>query len=568
MNLLGELCKRAPNRVFSALLVGALAGVLNAFLIPLVLSALSFDPNAGGEHVPDLHRVLGIEVAHFRFACAFLPLCAALFVARLYARVVLIRVSMNFATDLRITLSRMIAAAPIARQEGIGPAALAAVLTEDVNRIVTAAQTVPSLLTNAVTLAGTLGFLYYLNGDAFRIVLGAILFGILTYQIPAALGARLFRRSRGIYDAAQEAVRGLIYGAKELKLDARKRRSYFAEVLVARERALLKVEKQAYTSYIAAATYGDLVGFLVIGMVAFTFMNYYSLSTQELIGIVMALLYVAGPVSVIMTALPEVTIARTSMGNIARLLGKINSDGVPDLMPPAPPRWQRLTLAEVRYQHASSARHEGYAVGPLSVTIERGQVAFLVGGNGSGKSTAGKLISLHYQPCAGVLAFDGVAVDDANVESYRQSIGAIYSDYHLFDRLLRPYDAQAAGLAERYLSQLGLEGKVSIADGVFSTLRLSDGQKRRLALLVALLDDKDLYVFDEWAADQDPSFKEVFYRQIVPELKRQGKAIVVISHDDRFFDVADQLLVMEDGRLRGTPAPGVTAVPVEHEVFI
>jgi putative ATP-binding cassette transporter len=159
------------------------------------------------------------------------------------------------------------------------------------------------------------------------------------------------------------------------------------------------------------------------------------------------------------------------------------------------------------------------------------------------------MISLHYMPLQGTISFDGRAVNDASREGFRQEIAAIYSDYHLFDQLLCPLTDQVQDQAHELLVDLGLEGKVTIENGVFSTLALSDGQRKRLALLVALLQDRGLYIFDEWAADQDPGFKQVFYRRVLPKLRERGKAVVVISHDDRYFDVADQVVTMEYGSL-------------------
>ena len=68
-------------------------------------------------------------------------------------------------------------------------------------------------------------------------------------------------------------------------------------------------------------------------------------------------------------------------------------------------------------------------------------------------------------------------------------------------------------------------------------------------MVVAYLEQRPFLVFDEWAADQDPVFKEVFYRQLLPELKAAGKTVFVISHDDKYFDCADKLLRMEHGQL-------------------
>lgn len=575
MNLLQELSKKSPNRVFIAIALGGLAGICNAFLIPIVLAALIGNPQEASADPAAMPTIMSFEVAHIGFAKAFFALCAMIFLSRMFSRAVLVRASMNFAADLRITLGKMIANAPIAELESIGPARLTAVLTQDVARIVMAAQILPGMLTNVVTLVGTLGFLLYLNAAAFRFVIVAIVLGALTYQIPAYFGARLFAQSRDLYDGMQEAVRGLIYGAKELKLDAEKRRHYFDKVLVEREMRLLKIEKRAYTTYIAAATYGDMIGFLVIGIVAFMFINYYSLTAEALVGIVMALLYVAGPVSFIMTTLPEVTIAKTSFQNIERMLGDIREETIVAACAGAPP-WERLRFEAVTFRHAANARYEGFAIGPIDLEITRGEIAFIVGGNGSGKSTLSKLISLHYGATGGTISFGDQVLTQANIEMFRQEVSAVFSDYYLFDRILSTMDPAQERIAQGYLRRLGLDGKVSIEDGLFSTLRLSDGQRKRLALLVALLDDKALYIFDEWAADQDPGFKDVFYKEILPELKARGKAVVVISHDDRYFDRADRLFVLDNGQLRKPlatvatlvdAAPAAAPCPVQEHHF-
>jgi len=68
-----------------------------------------------------------------------------------------------------------------------------------------------------------------------------------------------------------------------------------------------------------------------------------------------------------------------------------------------------------------------------------------------------------------------------------------------------------------------------------------------------------VYLFDEWAADQDPVFKKVFYTQLLPELKARGKAVLVISHDERYFGAADRVIRLDYGKL----APeGPACVPV------
>ena len=191
----------------------------------------------------------------------------------------------------------------------------------------------------------------------------------------------------------------------------------------------------------------------------------------------------------------------------------------------------------------------GFQLGPIDLTINRGEVTYLVGGNGSGKTTLARLLSLHYITEKGHIYFDDQVVTDHNRNACRKSISAIYSDFYLFPKLFGMSDIELDSRAAEYLKQLGLEGKVTIKDGEFSTTDLSDGQKKRLALLVSFLEDRSIYVFDEWAADQDPSFKEIFYHSILPRLKALNKMVIVITHDDRYFHLADKLVRMEDGKI-------------------
>ena len=173
----------------------------------------------------------------------------------------------------------------------------------------------------------------------------------------------------------------------------------------------------------------------------------------------------------------------------------------------------------------------------------------MVGGNGSGKTTLAKLLVGLYPPEEGQILLNGKVVSDASRDHYRQLFSTIFSDFHLFDRLLETGSADLDEEGNRLLAKLHLQNKVKVQDGAFNTLALSQGQRKRLALVVAYLENRPFFMFDEWAADQDPVFKEVFYREILPELRAMGKAVLVISHDDRYFHLADRLIRMESGCL-------------------
>jgi putative ATP-binding cassette transporter len=190
-----------------------------------------------------------------------------------------------------------------------------------------------------------------------------------------------------------------------------------------------------------------------------------------------------------------------------------------------------------------------FTVGPIDLTIAPGELLFITGGNGSGKTTLAKLLVGLYTPDEGELLFNGERVSDQNRDSYRQLFSAVFSDFFLFESLLGLEPAQLDDRAREYIHRLRLQDKVRVQDGVFSTTALSQGQRKRLALLTCCLEDRPVLFFDEWAADQDPSFKEFFYFTILPGLKAQGKTVIVISHDDRYYGVADRIVNLESGRI-------------------
>jgi len=204
-------------------------------------------------------------------------------------------------------------------------------------------------------------------------------------------------------------------------------------------------------------------------------------------------------------------------------------------------------------------------LGPVDLSFQPGELVFLVGGNGSGKSTLAKIITGLYLPEAGQIRLDGKLVTNQNRDAYRQLFSAVFADFFVFDNLLGLDGADLDGRAGCYLEQLHLQHKVRIANGSLSTTAVSQGQRKRLALLTAYLEDRPFYLFDEWASDQDPHFKNVFYTKLLPDLKARGKTVLVITHDDRYFDTADRLIKLDYGKL--APADDGSACGAERHEF-
>jgi putative ATP-binding cassette transporter len=207
-------------------------------------------------------------------------------------------------------------------------------------------------------------------------------------------------------------------------------------------------------------------------------------------------------------------------------------------------------MAGVTHTYRREADDEHFTLGPVDLSIRPGELVFIVGGNGSGKTTLAKVLLGIYAPEGGQILLDGEPVGDAERDRYRQHFSAVFSDFFLFEKLMGAEAGDLDQSAAHYLEMLHLQHKVKVAGGRLSTTDLSQGQRKRLALLGAYLEDRPIYLFDEWAADQDPQFKEVFYLRLLPELKARGKTVLVISHDDQYYGVADRIVRVADGAIQ------------------
>jgi len=205
----------------------------------------------------------------------------------------------------------------------------------------------------------------------------------------------------------------------------------------------------------------------------------------------------------------------------------------------------RLEGATFSYSNGGG---EGFTVGPIDFVARPGEIAFITGGNGSGKTTLMKLMAGLYRPDSGRVMLGGTVVTPATEAWVRDQISIIFSDFHLFRRLYGLGEPEPGRVTE-LLGYMEIDQKTSIRGDSFTNINLSTGQRKRLAMIVTLLEDKPVVIFDEWAADQDPSFRRKFYQEILPELKAKGKVVICVTHDDRYFDVADHRYKMEFGRM-------------------
>ena len=528
--------KRAPLMMGLIILVGIISGVSNAALLAMISRLLS-----------------SAAPSSTRFIIMFFALCFTLPVARFASEAMLINLSSKAMLGLRVGLSRQILAAPLRRLEELGPHRLLATLTEDVPAIGNSLVNIPIVTMHISIVLGCLIYLGWLSWLLLLGVIGFMIIGTLSYQIPLRRGTRRFAILREEWDKLLKHFQALTSGVKEMKLHHDRREAFVTKALEPTAAALRKHAMIGHLTFVGANSWGTSLFFILIGLILFTTHSWSGINAQTLIGYTLGILYMMTPMQIILTAVPSFATASVAMRKVEKLgLSLHESDASDDLSTPvkASSSWKSLELVGVTHTYHREGEAGGFLLGPINLTLEPGELLFITGGNGSGKTTLAKLLLSLYIPEEGQIYLDGELVTDETREQYRQLFSVVFSDFFLFENLFGLDSVHLDANAKKYLAQLQLDHKVKVEDGALSTIDLSQGQRKRLALLTAYLEDRPIYLFDEWAADQDPLFKEIFYHQLLPELKAKNKALIVISHDDRYYDVADRVIKLDYGKLQ------------------
>ncbi len=558
MQLLRLLLKTSPIQFSLAALTGLLSGASSAGLIATINLALQ-----------NLTQIPGW------LPWLFVGLCLLLLVTATASQVLLSALAQTVVYRLLLKLSRRILASPLHHLEQVGTAKLMAVLTEDIEAIAAASATFSALSINLSLLLGCLVYLGWLSVPVLLFVLLFLGLGIVIVQVLLNQGRLALRRARQEQDSLFRHFQAITAGVKELKLHQPRRRAFLKEDLQPTAAAFRQHWVRGMTIFSLAGGLGLVLIFVPLGLLLFVLPQFATLSGALLSSYALTILFLLTPLRAILLSLPQLSQANVSFAKIESLGLSLQAQtteplqgqllGQPPEQPPGqPPKqprpWQRLTLDHITHTYRTDSDDHPFTLGPIHLTLNAGELVFIVGGNGSGKSTLVKLITGLYAPESGQIVLDEEPIGDRNREAYRQYFSVVFADFFLFERLLGLTTNDSDRQAETYLKLLELERKVEVRDGQLSTLNLSQGQRKRLALLTAYLEDRPIYVFDEWASDQDPVFKAVFYEHLLPALKQRGKTVLVVSHDDRYFAQADRLIKLDYGQVI-QDRPVVTPTP-------
>lgn len=532
MKLLELFRKETTTPPYKLWFMAAVAGLSNAAVLAIINTAAS-------QAAQNIHN--------FRFVLYFLLAVALYATTQAFVMVTTSREVETVLHRVRVRIAEQVRRSELMTLERLGRSVIYASITKETQTISNTATALSIGIQTAILVFFASLYIAYLSIAAF-----------LVSAVFVAIAASIHLRKRkelqqSLYRTAVsenrlfDTLTDMLDGFKEMKINH--------ALGAGLSQSLQRISQQ--TADIKIRTQSDMAGHIIFSQVTFLMLlgtmvfivpRLGAVQGPSVVQLTASILFLIGPISSLVSIIPTVAVANSAAENIHALEAALASQAGPgDDTPVQRLGFERIEFDRVTFRYTDEAEGTSFMVGPLNLEIRAQEVLFIVGGNGSGKSTFLKLLTALYLPTGGEIRVDGVRLEPGNVSGYRSLFTAIFSDYHLFKHLYG-FTAVDRERIDALLRLMELENKTRLVDLEFETVDLSAGQRKRLALLVSLLEDKPVYVFDEWAADQDPGFRRKFYEQLLLELRQRRKTVIAVTHDDKYFNVADRCVKMEEGR--------------------
>ncbi len=488
-------------------------------------------------------------LVYFVFALSFFVYTIKLLQGRM------IIITNELAYEKRMQIIEKVMSSSYQSIERIGRNRIFSGLNNDCAALVKVPEIIILFISNLLTLLFCLSYLLTKSLWTFVASLGIILLNGVISIITSSIAARYWEKNRDIQDTFFGQMQDLVDGFKELVLNKLRRLAFWMD-MKKYSRMSTELNKTASVKFLNFSLYNVLMYNIVFGVVVFVFPLFiFNLNVNQLRENLFIVFYMIGPFGALAGAVPQLTQLNVNVKRINKLISDLDeasagNEKIEEEFHITYPDNISIKFENVMYKYItedpdSKKAESEFTLGPITTELKSGEITFITGGNGSGKSTLGKLITGLYTPQEGRVLINGKTAD---VREQNELFSTIYSDFNLFKKLYGIDYHLKKDITMEYLDMMKIKDKIEINDaGEFKSIDLSTGQRKRLAFVVSCLEDKPMVLFDEWAAEQDPEFRRYFYDELLPMLKQQGKGIIVITHDDRYFDRADKVIKMERG---------------------
>ena len=541
MNLLAFLKHESHESWKLILAMATLSGVANGALLAIInLGAdVSGAENSSDFEKPNLLLLFAVAMAIFVYSKRF-------------SLVLSTKVVENMMRNARIRICDKIRKSDLPTVERLDKSAAYTRISQDTSTVSQSAFVIIVAGQEAIMLGFALLYLAWLSVAAFLVTVSGAALALYVYRYHTQAVHEELRTVANKEAELLNSLGHIFYGFKELRLNQSKSDSLFGALTEIAD-ATRDAKSRAGVLFATSILFSQIFFYTLMAAVVFVLPQYVPMLSGTITKMTSAILFIIGPMTMVVGAGPTLARADVALDSLYTLERRIDQSqsargatGGPPL--PSFEHFRRIVLGDVTFAYLDPEGAPLFTVGPLRLKVNRGEIIFIVGGNGSGKSTFLKLLTGLYLPSSGNITVDDRDLNATNAQGYRELFAAIFTDFHLFDRLYGMEDVSEGRVVE-LIREMELEEKVRFEGNHFSTLELSTGQRKRLALIIALLEDKSIYVFDEWAADQDQHFRKRFYEEILLNLKSQGKTILAATHDDQYWHVADRVVKLDLGRI-------------------
>ncbi|MDR7209888.1 cyclic peptide export ABC transporter [Flavobacterium piscis] len=420
---------------------------------------------------------------------------------------------------------------------------------EDLRIFATFPEVVTHTINSLLMLLLCMIYLFTLSVSAAVVVVALIVLIAVTYFLVINTMSQKVASLRKYNEHYYKYVDDVIKGFKSFKLSLHRREKLMNDHLSPNRENAKILDFNINYVFLSINLISQYGLYLVIGAILFLLPEIGLLKREDVISYVVILLFVSGPINNLINMQNVYTRLKVANNRIKKFLKDFDStDAIVTIQNTDQEDFSLLRFEKIRFEYENDTAEKTFALGPVNLSIEKGEMIFIIGGNGSGKSTFINILTGLYQPTAGEVIINEQQYVKGNTTTHNL-ISAVFTDNHIFSKNYDKYTLENNQEYRDLLRIMELD-KVIQDDKEDSARRpFSKGQGKRMSLIFALLEDKPILVLDEWAADQDPHFRKYFYENLLPKLKQEGKTIIAVTHDDAYFKYADRILKFDYGEI-------------------